>query len=144
MCLEAGVTHKKALVHARVGDRNFKEILVVPFWGEHLSSHTPLKQKECPRCGTLQNVSIKNLETRLNKKMGCKACGEAQYRSNLSVVRIWASRVTQQTAFYLSSLPIQNILEVILLRIREVCFRCLVVGRSDVVRDVVVVVLRCA
>lgn len=32
--------------------------------------------------------------------MGCKALGEAKYRSNLMVVRILASRVTPQTAFY--------------------------------------------
>ena len=30
--------------------------------------------------------------------MRCEACGEAQYRSNLSVVRIWARRVTKQIA----------------------------------------------
>ncbi len=36
----------------------------------------------------------------MKKKMGCKALGEAQYRSNLMVVRIWARRVTPQTAFY--------------------------------------------
>ena len=30
-----------------------------------------------------------------NKKMGYKALDDAQYRSNLSVVRIWARRTTQ-------------------------------------------------
>ena len=32
---------------------------------------------------------------RLNKKMGYKALDDAQYRSNLWVVRIWARRGTQ-------------------------------------------------
>ena len=36
----------------------------------------------------------------MKKKMGCKAGGEAKYRSNLSVVRILANRPTKQTAFY--------------------------------------------
>ncbi len=36
----------------------------------------------------------------MKKKMGCKALGEAKYRSNLMVVRILARRVTRQTAFY--------------------------------------------
>ncbi len=36
----------------------------------------------------------------MKKKMGCKAHGEAKYHSNLMVVRILASRATQQTAFY--------------------------------------------
>ena len=31
--------------------------------------------------------------------MGCKARGAAKYRSNLRVVRIFASRTTRQTAF---------------------------------------------
>ena len=31
--------------------------------------------------------------------MGCKALGEAKYRSNLTVVRILARRVTPQTDF---------------------------------------------
>ena len=37
--------------------------------------------------------------------MGCKAHGEAKYRSNLMVVRILANRATQQTAFYLPRIP---------------------------------------
>ena len=36
----------------------------------------------------------------MKKKMGCKADGEAKYRSNLSVVRILARHPTKQTAFY--------------------------------------------
>ena len=35
----------------------------------------------------------------MHKRMGCKALGEAKYRSNLMVVRIFARRVTPQTAF---------------------------------------------
>ena len=35
----------------------------------------------------------------MKKKMGCKAGGEAKYRSNLSVVRILANRPTKQAAF---------------------------------------------
>ena len=38
------------------------------------------------------------------KKVGCKALGEAKYRSNLTVVRISARRATPQSAFY-SSFP---------------------------------------
>ena len=36
----------------------------------------------------------------MKKKMGCKADGEAKYRSNLTVVRILARHPTKQTAFY--------------------------------------------
>ena len=36
---------------------------------------------------------------RTKKKMGCKADGEDEYRSNLSVVRISSNRPTKQTAF---------------------------------------------
>ena len=36
----------------------------------------------------------------MKKKMGCKADGEDEYRSNLMVVRISSSHPTQQTAFY--------------------------------------------
>jgi len=36
-----------------------------------------------------------------NKKMECKAHGEAKYRSNLMVVRILARHATPQSAFYL-------------------------------------------
>ena len=36
----------------------------------------------------------------MKKKMGCKADGEDEYRSNLSVVRISSNHPTQQTAFY--------------------------------------------
>ena len=36
---------------------------------------------------------------RMKKKMGCKADGEDEYRSNLSVVRISSNRPTKQTAF---------------------------------------------
>ena len=35
----------------------------------------------------------------MHKKMGCKADGEDEYRSNLSVVRISSNHPTQQTAF---------------------------------------------
>ena len=35
----------------------------------------------------------------MQKKMGCKADGADEYRSNLVVVRISSNRPTQQTAF---------------------------------------------
>ena len=35
----------------------------------------------------------------MKKKMGCKAPGEAKYRSNLMVVRILANRATQPDRF---------------------------------------------
>ena len=36
----------------------------------------------------------------MHKRMGCKADGEDEHRSNLMVVRISSNRPTQQTAFY--------------------------------------------
>ena len=36
----------------------------------------------------------------MKKKMGCKADGEDEYRSNLMVVRISSRQPTKQTAFY--------------------------------------------
>ena len=36
----------------------------------------------------------------MHKKMGCKADGEDEYRSNLMVVRISSNHPTPQTAFY--------------------------------------------
>ncbi len=36
----------------------------------------------------------------MKKKMGCKADGEDEYRSNLMVVRISSNHPTQQTVFY--------------------------------------------
>ena len=39
----------------------------------------------------------------MKKKMGCKADGEDEYRSNLMVVRISSRHPTQQTAFYASN-----------------------------------------
>ena len=36
----------------------------------------------------------------MKKKMGCKADGEDEYRSNLSVVRISSNHPTVQIAFY--------------------------------------------
>lgn len=42
----------------------------------------------------------------MQKRMGCKADGEAKYRSNLLVVRILARHPTQQTAFSAPRLPI--------------------------------------
>ena len=36
----------------------------------------------------------------MKKKMGCKADGEDDYRSNLMVVMISSRHPTQQTAFY--------------------------------------------
>ena len=35
----------------------------------------------------------------MQKRMGCKAECEVQYRSNLWVVRIWTNPTTKQTAF---------------------------------------------
>ena len=36
----------------------------------------------------------------MKKKMGCKADGEDEYRSNLMVVRISSRHPTKQTTFY--------------------------------------------
>ena len=38
--------------------------------------------------------------------MGCKADGEDEHRSNLSVVRISSNRPTKQTTFYAPNEPI--------------------------------------
>ena len=40
-----------------------------------------------------------SLETGMHKRMGCKADGEDEHRSNLSVVRISSNRPTKQTTF---------------------------------------------
>ena len=41
----------------------------------------------------------------MKKKMGCKADGEAKYRSNLSVVRILANPTTKQIASFCAPSP---------------------------------------
>ena len=56
----------------------------------------------------------------MKKRMGCKADGEDEYRSNLSVVRISSNHPTQQTAASSPRLYLQP----------SFCAHCFIISKS--------------